>query len=188
MSIWVLHLKLTEAEQEAIAERTHLPLPFDHLPDLSMVKSAGECRRLLQTLHPEEPPETITRRLERVWTIYGRIEPEDIIAVPLPARSEVALAEVTGRYQYQAGGAGSPVHLLPVKWHARRIVPARTRKLRELFKQGGLPMMEVTKPEERIAIRDYLPYRYNRFARWKWLLGIFFLMGMLRLVLRLQAH
>jgi hypothetical protein len=181
MTIWVLHQELSEQEQEAIAQRTHLQLPFDGLPDLSAVRSAGECRRLLQSLHPGEPPETLTRRIERVWSILGQVAPEDIIAVPLSARREVALAEVTGPYAYQGA------HLLPVKWHTRRITPARTRKLRTLFAPGGLPMFEVTRPDERIAIRGYLPHGYNRFVRWKWLLGLFFFMGVLRMILRLRG-
>src|SRR5688572_22863258 len=110
MTIWVLHLKLTPKEEESIAARTHLPLPFEHMPDLTMVTSQGKCRQLLQTLHSDEPPESMTRRLDRVWGIYSRIAREDIIAVALPSRGEVALAEVIGDYQYQLGGVGSDVH------------------------------------------------------------------------------
>ncbi|MDE3061156.1 MAG: hypothetical protein KGJ06_09100 [Pseudomonadota bacterium] len=184
MSIWLLHLPLTAEEEAHLTGRTHLPLPIEDVPDLSLMMRPVECRHLLQALHPEEPPEAISRRLERIWRLYTGVHAEDIIAVPLPARGELALAEVTGKYQYQVGEGGEDHHRVPVTWH-RPILLRRFRKFKELLVPGGEKMHEIASAPARIAIRDTLPHRYNRFARWKWLLALFFLLGMLRALHRL---
>lgn len=187
MTIWVLHQQLSADEQARITTRTQLQLPFNGLPDLTQATSLVKCRQLLLLLHPNEPPEALARQAERIWAIHGTLSKEDIIAVPLPATEEVALAEVSGPYHYELDSNRADVHLIPVTWYEPRISLRLKRKLRDLFKPDGAPMFEVTRPEERIAIRDYLPHSYNRFAKWKWLLGVFFLLGLFRLYRQMQG-
>jgi predicted Mrr-cat superfamily restriction endonuclease len=188
MSIWLLHVKLTPEEEAHIEQLAHLKLPFGDLPDLSMIHTALECRHLLQALYPDEPPEALMRRVERIWPYYSGLQAEDIIAVPLPLRREVALAELTGGYIYRVGVSGADVHLIPVKWHSRRVPFRALRKHAEMLKAGVLTLSEVGNAEARIIIRDRLPHGYNRFVKWKWLLVVFFLMGLVRLIGRLLEH
>ncbi len=56
MTVWALQLNLSKEEEERITERTHLPLPFDGMPDLSQVASSTQCRKLFMALYPGEPP------------------------------------------------------------------------------------------------------------------------------------
>ena len=182
MSIWILHQRMTEDEEAHIFERKHLHLPFDGLPDLSQVSSPAQAMQLLRVLYPGEPPESLARRRDRFWNLFSGIQVEDIIAVPLKASRQVVLAEVTGRYQYDVGDKGSDIHLIPVKWYESRIPMGKFSKHKEIFLAQGEAMVEVTAQEARIAIRDKLPHKYNRFARWKWLLMLFFLMNILAML------
>lgn len=184
MSIYVLHQNLTPQEEDNIATRTHLALPFEGIPDLSVLHSELECRHLLQALHPDEPPEAIARRLERIWKYYTGMHEEDIIVVPLKSRNELALAEVTGRYVYQAGPGGSDVHMIPVRWYDRRVALISMAKHRAMFDRSE-PLYEIVNPQARIAIRDKLPHGYNRFAKWKWLMALFFALSVMHLFERL---
>jgi len=187
MSIWVLHQSLSPDEESHIEQREHLVLPFDGLPDLSAVASQLQCRHLMQLLYPDDPPEAITRRVDRLWPRYSGLQKEDIIAVPLASRKAVALAEVGGKYLYRVGVSGEAMHLIPVTWH--KAVSLRSLyKHKDLFERTGEPMMEVTRAEARIAIRDHLPHSYNRFAKWKWLLVVFFLMGLVRFFVRVAGQ
>jgi len=179
MTIWILQQALTPDEEAHLKERTHLTLPFDDVPDLSRVSSQAGCRQLLQALHPDAPPETIARKSEQLWKLYGALQVEDIIAVPLNSRKEMALAEVTKRYQYDVGASGTDVHQVVVKWHDKGMTPGAFGKHNDLFNESAEKMREVTNAEARIAIRDRLPHPYNRFAKWKWLLILFFLMGLI---------
>lgn len=188
MTIWILKQTLTGDEEARIAERTRLTLPLGEVPDLSGISDVASLSRLLQVLHPEDPPETIARRADRIWPLYHGTTKEDIIAVPLASRRELALAEITGPYEYQVGAGGEDIHLVSVKWHDKRVPYGALRRYPELFAAEQPPMFEVENPKARTIIRDRLPHRYNRFAKWKWLLVLFFLMGLVRLFERLISQ
>lgn len=186
MTVWMLRLPLTPEEENALRERTHLPLPFEGVPDLSQVRGIGECRQLMQVLYPGEPPETIMRRAERFWGKFSQLTEEDIITVPLKAQQQLAIAEINGRYVYRVGDKGVDVHLVPVKWHEKTVPLRKLSKDKALMDESGEPLSEVTDVETRTLIRDRLPYAYNRFAKWKWLLLLFFAMGLVRMFVRLE--
>lgn len=177
MTVWILQQQLMADEEERIAERQHLPLPFGDMSDLSRMANQGECRKLLRVQHPDEPPESIALKADRVWKIYEALHVDDIIAVPLKNRGEMALAKMSGHYRFADG-----VHQIPISWYPERVAFSKLSRHRELFAHGGGMMFEVTSPEARIALRDKLPHSYNRFAKWKWLLIIFFGLSALRLI------
>jgi hypothetical protein len=127
---------------------------------------------MLQLLHPDAPPEQITRQLEKTWKIYENIHPEDVIAVALPGKKEVVLAEITGPYGYRVGEKGEDIHFVPVKWHNKRISFSKLLKHKELTSPPA-GMREIHEPATRIAVRDRLPHSYNRFAAFKWIIVIF---------------
>jgi predicted Mrr-cat superfamily restriction endonuclease len=183
MSIWVIQQKFTPEEEAAVRQRTHLLLPFEGLPDLTMVKSRVQAMQLLKVLHPDEPPESLSRRLDRFWSQYHGLNAEDVVAVPLPASQKMALAQVTGAYEYAVGPEGGDIHRVPVEWYGVDIPFQKLIRHKELF-QSGIPMFEVTEAEARMALHGKLPYSYNRFNKWRWLLVLFFVLGMARMVLR----
>lgn len=188
MTIWILHQKLTQEEEQNILASTHLQLPFDGLPDLSRVSSSAQAMQLLRMLHPDEPPESIANRLDRFWGQFSGLHKEDLIAVPLKASGQVALATATSSYEYAVGDKGADIHRVPVTWYMRLIPLARFGKHKSVFSEGGSTMYEVTAQDTRVAIRDKLPHAYNRFAKWKWLLVIFMAMGLMQFVLPMLKH
>ncbi len=185
MSMWLLHQTLSADEEARICERTDLVLPFEGLPDLTHVTNQAEARKLLGILHPDEPPESINRRLERFWQRFSNLQIEDIIAVPLEHAREVVIAEVTGHYHYAVGDKGSDIHLIPVRWYDKRIPLSKLAKYKEVFGSGGPAMQEITAVDVRTAVRDHLPHSYNRFVKMKWLLVIFFAMSLIRMFTKL---
>lgn len=185
MTIWILKAVHTPDEEADIVQRAELALPLGEVPDLSGVSSIAGLRRLLAAMQPDEPPETIAGRADRIWPLYHGVAMEDIIAVPLAGAREFVLAEVVGRYRYRVGESGEDMHLVPVKWHGKRVPFRALSRYPELLAPDRPPMFEVENPKARILIRDRLPHAYNRFAKWKWLLALFFLMGLVRLFERL---
>lgn len=180
MTVWLLHLPLSPADEAQLRERTALPLPLGDAPDLTGLTSLSGCRQRLHTLHPDEPPEALRRRTERLWTLYAGVQKDDIIAVPLPARRQLALAEVTGPYRHEPDAPADRRHLIPVTWQKK---PLRiTARFRDDCAPSGPAMAEVEDSALRIAIRDTLPRPYNRFARWKWLMALTFALGALQFV------
>jgi hypothetical protein len=168
MSVWVLHQALSAQEEDSIEQHDRVVLPFNGVPDLSEIAAIGQIKSILSMLHPDMPPESVSRMAERYWTLYQGLAVDDVIAVPLPYRREVALAQISGRYSYEVGAAGEDIHAIAVTWQ-RRVPFSRLGKHAALFTSKQPPMFEVPHADERNAIRSWLPHRYNRFARWKWL-------------------
>lgn len=174
MSVWVIHQSLSPSDEEKIHQRAGVFLPFENIPDLSLVRSQGNFRELLTKLYPELPPESIMLTLDRMWAQFSGVQMDDIVVVPLPAKKSVAIGRVNGPYRY-ATEDGRDLHMFPVEWYPVLPTVASFGKFKTIF-ENPQRMFEVTDKEARIKIHDKLPHRFNRFAKWKWLLIIFFLM------------
>lgn len=172
MSVWVLQ------QPEGATEKEYILLPYDGLPDLTELASPAQAMQLLRVLHPGEPPESLSRRFDAFWHSFTTLAPDDVIAVVMG--NTVALAEVTGRYEYRVGEGGGDLHLLPVRWHGK-LTRSDYGKYACLF-EGRAPLREVMDREERIAILERLPRPYNRFRGLKWILQFFLLLSMLQLM------
>lgn len=181
MTVWVLRQELTAEEEKNIFTQADVRLPFDNLPDLSHVASPLAARQLIKTLYPGEPPEAIGRRVERFWNHFSSLQVEDLVVVKLPTLNVAVIGSVSGKYHYEVGPGGSDIHLIPVTWNPKEIKLARFRH-KEIFDASNPPLMEVTTPDVRVALRDYMPHSYNRFAKFKWLLVVFFLMTIIRML------
>lgn len=169
MSVWVLQQALPPAEEANIETREWLELPFGDLPDLRPYQH-HELRRLFAERHPDLPPETHVNMADRTW---GRLqlENEDILAVPLASRGEVAIAVVSGHYRYENGQ-----HKIPVVWQGTTIPKQRFGNAYTRIFGRSEPMFEVADAEDRNAIRRWLPNSYNRFASWKWFFVAFMIL------------
>ena len=181
MTIWVLHLSLTPEEETHLHEQEFLSLPFEGIPDLSRVTTPAQATQLLAALYPDDPPESLNRRLDRFWPIFHGMHVEDIIVLPLAAAKSALLAEVIGKYQYHVGADGEDMHRIPVRFYPKRVPVRVLRRHPELFQVGGARMREVTDVSARVAVRDQLPLSYNRFVKFKWLLVVFFVLGLVRM-------
>lgn len=184
MSVWLRHLKLSEAEEETLTQQPYISLPLDGMPDLSLINSEAELRHLIAALHPEAPPETMQRLQQRYWTYARGVEEEDIIAVPLLHKKIVALAEVNGKYHYETNMQGDDVHRIGVNWMKKTIPFIRFGRDAGMLKAGSNPLHEVTDTRVRGLIRSALPYGYNRFAAIKWILFVFIAWRMVQFFLQ----
>jgi predicted Mrr-cat superfamily restriction endonuclease len=185
MTVWILHQPLTAEEEARIQERPYLALPFDGVPDLSAIHSREQCRKLFKSLYPEAPPETLAGMTDRLWQRYSELRATDTIAVPLPLRKEVALAEVTGRYRYEPQAGQQSAHQVLVKWYRCHLRFSSLCKHQDLLANNGEQLVEVMDSDLRTKLREKLPHTYNRFARWKWLLAVFFMINVISLLLSL---
>ena len=172
MSVWILK------QGQGATAQPHVQLPYDGLPDLTHLGSPAQAMQLLKMIHPGEPPESLARRMEVFWHSFSTIAPDDVIAVVMD--DQIALAEVTGHYEYRVGEGGSDIHLLPVTWHETR--PRSAYKKHAYLFEGRAPLREITDRDERIAILEHLPRAYNRFRGMKWVLQLFVLLSLLQLM------
>jgi predicted Mrr-cat superfamily restriction endonuclease len=177
MTVWIVHQPMSAEEEEGFTKHLSVRLPFDGVPDLTHVSTRGQAKRMMMTLYPNDPPETITTRCDRFWNIVEKVQVEDIIAVPLPLTQRMAIAQAVGKYQYHVGANGEDLHSIPVQFHLN-VKAGKFRNYKELFHETAHKIVAIEDAQLRTLIREQLPYRYNRFAKYKWLLIVFFLMSL----------
>lgn len=177
MSVWLLHMPLSRQEEEQVSQRELLPLPFGDAPDLRATSGLHALKQALATMHPDAPPETIHRRAAPVWEQYEALQREDVVAVPLPHRKQAAVAEVIDPYVYQPDAVAPMRHAMRVQW-AQKYTSWRA------FERDApmLRLEEVKDQKQRVRLRACLPYRYNRFARWRWILAVFMGLSLLTML------
>jgi predicted Mrr-cat superfamily restriction endonuclease len=175
MTIWIVHIKLSPDEEVHIGERSHLPLPFGDLPDLSGVSSPAQARQVIRNLYHDDPPESHSRRFDSFWNAFSGLQREDIIVVPLPIANELAFAEVMEPYSYSA----SEGHRAQVTWYRLRVTGRKLGKYKDVFAEGSIKIFEVKDVETKNAIRGWLSHSHQKFGWMKWLIIIYPLMKLL---------
>ena len=183
MTVWMLHLPLSSADEESIRQRAFLPLPFGNVPDLTLIGSSFEFRRMMASLNMELPPEALDRMQDKIWKILSELQPEDIIAVPLTHKRAVALAEVSGKYTYSKDAGDNNAHQIPVTWQEKLIPLGKFRLHKPLIENTGNAILEVSDPSARAIIQSSLKRSYNRFAGLKWIVLVFTLWHLFQMLM-----
>lgn len=178
-----MKLALTQAQENALTQHGALPLPYGDMPELTGVTSAADMRRLLTSLNPDAPPETIQRQVDRHWNIFGQLAIEDIIVVPYAHSNDASLAQVVKPYAYRTEG-GDDIHVVEVQWVKTNIPRRKFGIANRIIKQAnGLQLVEHM--DDRKLIYRQLDRPYNRFASWLWLLKLIIGMNILVMLLRM---
>lgn len=168
MSVWILKSPFSAEEEKHLAAHTKLALPFEGLPDLSRVNSEETMRLLLVSRTPDAAPETIARQADMHWKRLSQLALGDLMVLPL-SYGKIALAEVIKRYGYDGS------HYAEVHWLEMAIPRRKLAALGGLLRNvNGMQLLENS--DARKAIYALLRRPYNRFAKWRWLLGVVILM------------
>jgi restriction system protein len=116
MAVWLVRAGRS-GEREDFALKDGLAvIGWDELPDLSGVSSREEIAELLRARHSEAKPKTLTNWASQVWTFVGKIQPGDLIVLPLKRRSAIAIGRATGGYEYRPDNPPGARHVWPVEW------------------------------------------------------------------------
>ncbi len=182
MTVWIMHLPLTEAEEQALKQRDYLPLPFKDIPNLLPLQNSWDFRRLLSAQNVDMPPESIERLHDRVWKIYTELRAEDVIIVPLKHKRVVAVAELSGGYHYDTESADEP-HRISVKWQEKEIPFIKFRLHKALLESSDWSITEVKDASARAIVQASLPYKYNRFSGLKWIVLIYTAFQLIRVLM-----
>lgn len=184
MEIWVMHPLLPEGGEERLLETDHLAIDWPGLPNLEMAQTMQQLKHQLSALAPDDPPETIMRRAERIWKFLREAVEEDVIAVPLPGQKSVVFAQITGPYFCRRQGNGTLVHARPVKWFPKAVPLRAFYRHKHVFERSASDFFAVAGRDAKNFIRGKLPFRYNRFAKWKWIILAVISLKMLYILLR----
>lgn len=116
MAVWIVRAGRSGEREDLALEDGVAVIGWDKLPDLSTVESREDVRNLIREHHPDAPPRQLGNWTGQVWSFVGRIEPDDLITLPLKTRSAVAVGRPTGPYEYRADNPPGAHHVRPVDW------------------------------------------------------------------------
>jgi len=88
---------------------------FSDVPDLSKAKSKQDVRRLVEAAFPGASDARISNLRGQLYAFGHRMQPGDIIAMPLKSQPHIALGRVTGDYEYRTD-LGEIHHTRKTNW------------------------------------------------------------------------
>jgi restriction system protein len=116
MAVWLVRAGKRGEREDFALERSVAVIGWEYLPDLGHVKSREDLEALCFQTYPGAKRNTILNHVRQLWAFTHRIEPKDLVVLPLKARSAIAIGVVTGPYHYQPSNPPDARHTLPVQW------------------------------------------------------------------------
>lgn len=116
MSLWMIRAG-KYGEREALDLEHNLAIiGWEELPDLSRVQSHEELQKILEEYYPLSKAKTLFNYAGQLWTFIRKIQPGDLVVLPLKSRPFIAIGRVAGPYAYRKDLTSSSLHVRPVKW------------------------------------------------------------------------
>ncbi|MCX7909611.1 MAG: restriction endonuclease [Ignavibacteria bacterium] len=113
MSLWVVRAgRYGENEQYAL-DHNIVTIAWNEFDDLSHIKSKEELTELYIKLNPGTKKMKIANEVGQVWRFIHEIQKNDLVALPLKMKSEIAIGKVLSDYEYKV--------LIPNIKHTRRV-------------------------------------------------------------------
>src|SRR5579875_2632676 len=87
---------------------------WQEVPDLGPYDSRAAIADLVAATYPQPSWANYTGQL---WALRGRMQPGDLMVMPLKAQQQIAIGRVTGPYEYRSSDQDpNKRHVLPVEW------------------------------------------------------------------------
>lgn len=117
MAVWLIRAgKYGEFEQKFLQEgRAYLC--WDGLDvDLMPLTDRDELFTVLQGRYETEKPRTVSNWRNQIWTFVNRIQPGDLVVLPLKSQPAIQIGEITGKYKFEPSGPDPYFHWRAVDW------------------------------------------------------------------------
>ena len=116
MSLWLVRAGRYGEQENGALEHGVATIGWNELPDLSSIKSREALRTLYEKTNQGFKKMRIANEVGQIWAFINRIQPNDLIVLPLKLRSAIAIGRVIGPYQYRTDLTPNIYHSLPVEW------------------------------------------------------------------------
>ena len=116
LAVWLVRAGRTGAQEDIALDSGIAVIGWDELGDLSAITSRGELEGHYQDVFRDENENSRRNQVGQVWAFRGRIQPGDLVVLPLKTRHTIAIGQVTGPYQYRPDLPSGAHHTRPVRW------------------------------------------------------------------------
>ena len=152
MSLWIVRAGRNGEQEEGALEHRVATIGWNELPDLSSIKSKAELKARYEEIYPGTTKKSIANQVGQIWSFINRIQPDDLIVLPLKLPSAIAIGKVTGPYQYRTDLSPNICHVRPVEW-SRTDLPRSTFEQDLLYSFSAPPtvyQVHANNAEERV--------------------------------------
>jgi restriction system protein len=116
MALWMVRAGRNGEQEEGALEHGVATIGWNELPDLSSIRSRDELKAPYEEHNPAETKMQVANAVGQVWAFISRIQPDDLVVLPLKTRSALAIGRVTGPYEYRQDLSPIIHHVRPVEW------------------------------------------------------------------------
>jgi len=116
MTLWMVRAGRHGEQEPRAIENNFVTIGWNELPDLSLVSSKTELKRLYKKIYPDAKKRTMANEVGQIWRFLKLIGVGDLVALPSKLQSTIALGKVEGLYEYSEGYGGNIRHIRKVKW------------------------------------------------------------------------
>ena len=109
---------------------------FREVDNLTHVTSREDMAQLVRQSYPGAADGKISNFAGQLWALRSRIQPGDLIVLPLKTTSQIAIGRATGGYQYRDDPDPDRRHVIGVKW-MRTDIPRTALNQDLLFSLGA---------------------------------------------------
>lgn len=104
-------------ERETLAlEQSLVLVGWQELDDLSGIRTRDDLRARLESTYPEAGSGRIINWAGQLWAFLDRVQPGDLVVLPLKHTPAIAIGQVTGGYSFRADLPRDARHVRPVRW------------------------------------------------------------------------
>jgi restriction system protein len=121
MAVWMVRAGRQAIYAPTALEQNLVGIGWHELGDLSGVRSREDLAARMSITFQGWSPAQIGSSVGQVWIMIGRIQPGDIVVVPISSRSVIAVGRVTGEYRFRSELPEDLQHTRQVEWLATEL-------------------------------------------------------------------
>ena len=145
MALWVVRAGRHGENETYALDNNLVVIGWEGVGDLANCTERDHVGKLVAETYPDDRPAALPVWTGELWAIRTRINPGDLVVLPLKTRSALAVGRIAGPYQFDAKAPFEAKHQRSVKW-IRKDLPRSDIDQDILFSFGStLTVFQVTR-------------------------------------------
>lgn len=116
--LWVVKAGSHGEREDRVLQHSVLGIGWEEVPDLATFTNREALKDRYRQVYPSATEASVANQAGQLWTFVDVIKEGDLVVVPLKTRSQIAIGEIAGPYQYASEYGDDMKHVRPVKWLA----------------------------------------------------------------------
>lgn len=115
-NVWLVRAGANGAQERLALDESIAVIGWDDLGDLSSIRSREALESLFVQTYGGDNVNRLRNYVGQVWAFRSRIQPGDLVVLPLKTSHKIAIGRVTDGYQYRPDLPLGARHTQPVEW------------------------------------------------------------------------